>query len=439
MNGMKLLKVVLLIIICSSFFFRIITVNAQTSQAAPETTLNVTSGEQQPGQSQQGQLAVPADTENTNPADNQGNNPNSYYIGDVEKILDEGKTTLLDTEYPYQVLQVKLYTDKGNEIVQIRNDIQPGGDDSQHYAVGDKIVATKVTDENGKAQYYISDRYRFPSIILLFLIFFGLTVGISKMKGLSSIIALVFSVAVLANYVVPNIINGQDPFLTCIIGALLITPLSLYLAHGFNKRTSLSLLSTMLSIVISAVLAVVFVDIAKLFGTGSEDAFILKTGLLTNLNLKGLLLGGIIFGAVGVLDDVTTAQTAAIDEIKKANDSLGFRELLTKGISVGKEHISSLVNTLVLAYVGSSFPLLILFSLNNDIPIWIKYNSEFIVEEVVRTLVGSTTLVLAVPISTVIAAYFLGRKSKVSAKKPSAGVKNKRGLIRKSAPQLSLH
>ena len=159
-------------------------------------------------------------------------------------------------------------------------------------------------------------------------------------------------------------------------------------------------------------LAVVFVDIAKLFGTGSEDAYFLKIGLLANINLKGLLLGGIIFGAVGVLDDVTTAQTAAVDEISKANKKLGFKDLFSKGISVGKEHISSLVNTLVLAYVGSSFPLLLLFSLNNDVPVWVKYNSEFIVEEVVRTLIGSTTLVLAVPIATFIAAYFISRKSK---------------------------
>src|SRR3990167_68376 len=335
-----------------------------------------------------------------------------YLIGEVEEVLEEGVNQILDTSYPYQILKVKIYTVTGSEIIEITNEIQPGGDESQRVVKGDRVIITKIVDYQGQVQYFISDRYRFPSIVLLFLAFFLITVAISKFKGFSSILGLIFSIVVLAKYVVPGIISGQDPFLTCIIGALLITPISIYLAHGFNKRTSLALASTLISIFISAVLAVVFVDIAKLFGTGSEDAYFLKIGLLANINLKGLLLGGIIFGAVGVLDDVTTAQTAAVDEISKANKKLGFKDLFSKGISVGKEHISSLVNTLVLAYVGSSFPLLLLFSLNNDVPVWVKYNSEFIVEEVVRTLIGSTTLVLAVPIATFIAAYFISRKSK---------------------------
>jgi len=364
----RLLKIVLLTLFLSSLFFQVKLVNAQTEQ--PE------------------------------------NIQDSYYIGEVEEIIDEGENTILDTSYPYQI-KIKLYTENGTEFVEISNEIQPGADESQKLIKGEKIVVTKIIDGEGNPQFYVSDKYRFPSVMLLFVIFFALTVAISKFKGFTSILGLIFSVAVLANYVVPSIINGQDPFLTCILGALIITPISIYLAHGFNKRTTLSLASTLISIFISAILSVVFVDVARLFGTGSEDAFILKTGLLADINLKGLLLGGIIFGAVGVLDDVTTAQTAAIDEISKANKNLKFKELMVKGISVGKEHISSLVNTLVLAYVGSSFPLLLLFSLNNDVPIWVKYNSEFIVEEIIRTLIGSTTLVLAVPISTLIAAYFL--------------------------------
>ena len=121
------------------------------------------------------------------------------------------------------------------------------------------------------------------------------------------------------------------------------------------------------------------------------------------------MLGGIIIGALGVLDDVTTGQTAAVDEIHKANPALGFKELYFRGLSVGHEHIASLVNTLALAYAGASLPLFLIFKVSNDIPFWVNLNSESIIEEVVRTFIGSSALILAVPISTFFAAYFLGK------------------------------
>ena len=130
-------------------------------------------------------------------------------------------------------------------------------------------------------------------------------------------------------------------------------------------------------------------------------------GLLENIDLKGLLLGGIIIGALGVLDDVTTGAAAAVDEIYKANPAFTFTELYQRGLSVGREHITSLVNTLALAYIGASFPLLLLFTTNAAQPLWVALNAENIVEEVIRTLVGSTTLILAVPITTALMAYTL--------------------------------
>jgi uncharacterized membrane protein len=118
------------------------------------------------------------------------------------------------------------------------------------------------------------------------------------------------------------------------------------------------------------------------------------------------LLGGIIIGALGVLDDITTGQVAAVEEIHSANPKLPFKELYVRGISVGQEHIASLVNTLVLAYVGASFPLFLLLTINNEVPLWVRFNNEGIAEEVVRTLVGSTALIFAVPIATFLAAFF---------------------------------
>jgi uncharacterized membrane protein len=132
----------------------------------------------------------------------------------------------------------------------------------------------------------------------------------------------------------------------------------------------------------------------------------LQFGQLQQVNLRGLLLGGIIIGCLGVLDDITTAQTAAIDEIGKANPKMTFKELHRAGISVGREHIASLINTLALAYVGASLPLLLLFTVQEESPFWVVLNSEFLAEEIIRTLVGSSTLLFAVPITTWLAAYF---------------------------------
>lgn len=135
------------------------------------------------------------------------------------------------------------------------------------------------------------------------------------------------------------------------------------------------------------------------------------TGNQTSINLKGLLLGGIVIGALGVLDDITTGQTAVINELISANKKLNKTELFKRGLVVGREHIASLVNTLFLAYASVSLPLLLLFSQSSDTPLWVAVNSEFIAEEIVRTLVGSSTLILAVPISTFMAVNFLTRKN----------------------------
>jgi uncharacterized membrane protein len=185
--------------------------------------------------------------------------------------------------------------------------------------------------------------------------------------------------------------------------------ISISLAHGFHKRTFLAILSTAITLHLALALGWISVSFSKLFGLGSEDAVFLSFGEFSNIDLKGLLLGAIVIGSLGVLDDITTAQTATIEEIHKANPKLNFTELYTRGLSVGKEHIASLVNTLILAYVGASFPILILL-VTSTTPLWVTLNNEFMAEEIVRTLIGSITLITAVPISTVLAAWVYGRK-----------------------------
>lgn len=335
-----------------------------------------------------------------------------FYIAKVLEVLKDEIKEYDGLKLEYQTLKVKISKgdERGKEL-----EIKFGGDglipDYQKIKSGDKVTIVK-TEIEGITNYFIIDRYRLPYLALILGLFFALVIFFSRFKGLASIFGLVISILVLVKFLVPRILNGGDPLIIGLVGAFIIAILSIYTAHGLNKRTSVALVSTILTLVISAILAISFVYLAKLFGGGSEEAFFLQTGQFGKINLRGLLLAGIIIGALGVLDDITTSQTAAIDEIKKANPNLSFQELYKSGLSVGREHIASLVNTLVLAYAGASLPLFILFSTNKTQPLWVVLNSEFIAEEVIRTLVGSTSLVLAVPISTFLASYFFSKKYK---------------------------
>lgn len=311
-----------------------------------------------------------------------------------------------------QLLKVRITSgpDEGKEI-EITHDITFIQSDAEKAQVGETIVVGK--DQTlGDDAYYFVDKYRLPSLAILVAAFLALAVYFGRIRGLASLFGLAFSIFVLAKFVVPRILAGGDPFTTSLLGALAIATLSLYLAHGLRMRTHIAVASTLITLGITLILGEAAVHFGKLFGFGSEEAFYIQFAQIETVNLRGLLLGGIIIGVVGVLDDITTTQSAAVDEIAKANPSLPFHELYKRGLSVGREHISSLVNTLVMAYVGASMPLFLLFSVNNNQPAWLTINSEIIAEELVRTLVGSAALILAVPICTFIAAQIFSRRAK---------------------------
>lgn len=277
------------------------------------------------------------------------------------------------------------------------------GSDNLHLKEGDTVLVERLEKPNGEMEYFFREQYRLHSLFFLLALFIVLSVVLAGWTGIASFGGLMVSIAILIFFVVPQIAAGRNPLLISLIGSFMIACSSLYLAHGFHRRTTIALMSTMLTLVLTTFLALFAVSMTSLFGMGSEEAVFLQFGLAT-LNLRGLLLGSIVIGALGVLDDITTAQTAAIAEISRANPRLGFRELYTAGSAVGKEHIASLINTLALAYFGTSMPLMLLFGINRDLPVWAIVNAEFIAEEIVRTLVGSSALLLAVPISTWFAA-----------------------------------
>ncbi|OIO19223.1 MAG: hypothetical protein COY69_01000 [Candidatus Magasanikbacteria bacterium CG_4_10_14_0_8_um_filter_32_14] len=312
----------------------------------------------------------------------------------------------------YQNFKVKILsgTEKGMKVNAKNLNSTSITNKIEHHNIGEKIVISKTYLIDGSINYNYVDTYRLPALIIIFIIFVLLVLIFGRLKGLGSLLGLLFSICVLGFFIVPQIAKGANPLIITIIGSLIIVGVSLYLAHGFNHRTNLSMLSTLLTLTISIGLATIFVHMATLFGMGSEDTFFLQTTQFDDINLQGLLLAGIIIGTLGVLDDITTAQTAIVGELRFANPDLNKHELNKRALVVGKEHISSLVNTLVLAYAGVSLPLFLLFSVYQNTPIWYTINSQFIAEEIVRTFVGSISLILAVPISTYIATHFLSKK-----------------------------
>lgn len=330
----------------------------------------------------------------------------------VIKILEEGEKEIFENKHPYQIIEVKILegTETG-KIEQIEHGTQTKLIEDQKVKNNDLIVIYRSNFQGKTEPYQIIDKYRLDTLINLILGFFVLVLVISRLKGLGSILGLFISFLVIIKFIVPRILNGADPVLTTIFGCSFIILGSIYLAHGFSKQTSIAIFSTIISLTVTGFLASFFIQAAKLTGLGNEVAYGLTFGPTTAfLNFKGLLLGGVIIGTLGVLDDVTTTQSATIFELSKANKTLKFWELVKRGMVVGKEHISSLVNTLVLAYTGASLPLFIALILNpSGYPTWFILNNEPIAEEIVRTIGGSVGLVLAVPITTLIASYFASR------------------------------
>lgn len=280
--------------------------------------------------------------------------------------------------------------------------------DSQRLEIGQALVLRQSTT-NGKTTTAILDTYRLDTMLYLFIGFLLLVILIAGRRGVGAILGMGVSLAIILLFIVPQILQGADPLLISIVGSLAIMIITIYLAHGINRQTTVALTSTAVSLLLTGVIAVTFVNLVGLSGTASEEASFLQFGSLI-INFKGLLLGGIIIGALGVLDDITTAQTAAVYEIARANTSLQPLDLIQRGYKIGKEHIASLVNTLVLAYAGASLSLFLLFVLNPaDQPYWVILNNQVVLEEIVRTLSGSIGLILAVPITTVLAAYTVAR------------------------------
>jgi uncharacterized membrane protein len=269
---------------------------------------------------------------------------------------------------------------------------------------GDKIVMGRTVDPtNGRVDYYFDDYQRRTPMLLLGLVFAVLVVGVARWRGLAAIFGLGLTALLIVRFVIPSILEGNSPVQVALVGSAAIIFVVIYVAHGFNPRTTTALLGTVASLALTAGLAAVFVAATHLTGLSSDETTSLQSSL-GNVPLQGLILAGVIIGSLGVLNDVTVTQASAVWEIHEANPTRSTRELYRSGMRVGRDHIASTVYTLVLAYAGASLPLLILFSLAKQNVVNLL-TGDLVGQEIVRALVGSVGLVASVPLTTALAVF----------------------------------
>ncbi len=269
------------------------------------------------------------------------------------------------------------------------------------YREGDHVLAMAVTQPDGRQFFMVTDVVRIWALALLGVVFIAFTVLVSGWKGARALLGLAISFVVLMGFVLPQILAGRDPVLVSVVGSFVLLAVTLYLTQGWALKTHAALLGVLVSLTLTGMLASFAVGLARLNGFGSEEAMFLQAAG-ASINLRGLLLAGMIVGSLGVLDDVIVGQASAVMELAAANPALGWRELYLRAMNIGHDHIAATINTLVLAYVGAAMPLLLLFQLYPE-PWLYTLNRELIAEEIARALVGSLGLIAAVPITTLIA------------------------------------
>ena len=291
---------------------------------------------------------------------------------------------------------------------------------SLEFEVGTRTAATSVGEGDGIVlndagpdvpdfvRYSFADVQRTTPLVVLTLVFVAAVVALGRFRGFLAVVGLGGSLGVLLYFTLPALLRGSPPVGVALTTAAVIALGALYLAHGVNERTTVAVLGTLSSLVLVAVLASVFAGAARLSGLANEESINLLA-FAPELDFRGLLLAAAIIGALGVLDDVTVTQVAAVNELRRSDPTATARSLYAAGIRIGRDHVASTVNTLVLAYAAAALPLLLIYT-QSGLSTGQVLTSETVAVEVVQTLVGSIGLVASVPITTALAAWVVSRR-----------------------------
>jgi uncharacterized membrane protein len=278
----------------------------------------------------------------------------------------------------------------------------PYGSEAPEVAPGDRIIVSFAAQAPAGEQYAFQDFDRSQPLLVLVALFVGGVLLLSRWRGIGSLVSLAFSLVAVVVFTLPAIMAGGPPLPIAVVTASTIMIVTLYLSHGFSVLTSVAMVGTLLALVLIGVLGSVFTSVGRFTGMGDESGAYISA-IATQVDLSGLLLAGLVIGALGVLDDVTVTQVSAVWELADADPSASATSLFRRGLRIGRAHVASTVNTLALAYAGATLPLLLVFSAI-ELPFATAASQELVAQEIVRGLVGGLGILAAVPITTAIAA-----------------------------------
>ncbi len=333
--------------------------------------------------------------------------PQEYFAkGEVQEVLPLATETINTIVVNTQEYRIKLLDGiESGKMIIVKQQIDSRFSLLLPNAGDIMVISSRVYPVTGR-QYGIYEPYRLNLLVIVSVVFVVFVVLIAGLRGLGALVGLGISLFVIIGWIVPQILSGQDPLQITIMGACVILVVTTYIAHGISLKTTVAIVSTAIAFFVAAWLSTTMVSALKITGFGNEDIYTLQMGMQNSINPKGLLLSGILIGTLGALNDITTTQAITIFTFVKENPKQKMHDLYLKGMTIGQEHIASLINTLVLAYAGSSIAVLIFFSLNPlHMPWWVVLNNETTIEEILKALVGSSVLIMAVPITTFLATW----------------------------------
>lgn len=323
---------------------------------------------------------------------------------EVVRVIHEQKRDIIgtDAEAVVQEIQVRIVEgeQKGN-LVTFENDLM-------RVEAGDSIYVNRLVSIDGVEYYQLKDADRRAPLMGLTMLFVVILILFTGFHGFRALLSLILSGGAIFFILIPLLLRGYAPVASCTLVAGVVLAISLFLTHGWRRSTHIAFLGTFGAVLVTGVIATIFTKASHLTGLSSDAAIYLNFSTKGSLDFGALLLGSIMIGILGILDDVAITQASVVRELKRANEELPPRELSLRSLRVGRAHISSLVNTLSFAYVGAALPLVLLM-VSADASLVLSLNQEVVAVEFIRIMVGSIGLILAVPLTTLIAVFVYHR------------------------------
>lgn len=322
----------------------------------------------------------------------------------VVEIIEQQTTTNPVTGLPLQKQVIRAEVLEGEsqgETVTLTNDYLLLKEGGLFYA------RHTINSLEGIDWWVVSDPYRLPTLLVFSILFLVSLVLFGGKQGIRGFFSLVLSILLINYVLLPSVLNGYPPILVSIVVASFIIVLGSYVTHGFNRTTTAAVVGMLLAVLVAGTLAYASIYFGKLTGYPIEGASLLNLNSRGAIDLPGVLFGGFLIGLLGILYDAAIGQAIAIEELKNVGQRLSRLELYTRGIRIGREHVGALVNMLAIAYVGVSLPLLLLFKQASTQSVFTVINQEEFATEILRTLVGSTGIILSIPITTAVAVVML--------------------------------